>query len=142
MLDLNWSNAVSTLQSLQNYLIAIGVILVLAVIATVACLKLARHQKFMIRSQVWIAALIAIVVVVNSICTGPMFTLLSLISGTGTLTQETSNSAVLRVEEIADEGIVLLENQENLLPLAPDSNVNVFGWAPPTRSTAAPAPAR
>ena len=33
------------------------------------------------------------------------------------------------MEEIADEGIVLLENQQNLLPLAPNSNVNVFGWA-------------
>ena len=129
MLDLNWSDVVSTLQSLQNYLIAIGVILALAILATVACLKLARHQKFMIRCQAWIAALIAIVVVVNIICTGPMYTLLSLISGTGTLTQETSDAAVLRVEEIADEGIVLLENQQNLLPLAPNSNVNVFGWA-------------
>ena len=63
------------------------------------------------------------------ICTGPMFTLLALISGTGTLTQETSDAAVLRVEEIADEGIVLLENQQNPLSLAPSSNINVFGWA-------------
>lgn len=85
MLDLSWSDAVSTLQSLQNYLIAIGVILALAVIATAARLKLAKHQKFMIRCQTWIAALLAIVVVVNIICTGPMFTLLSLISGSGTL---------------------------------------------------------
>ena len=33
------------------------------------------------------------------------------------------------MEEIADEGIVLLENEQNLLPLAPNSNINVFGWA-------------
>ena len=129
MLDLNWSDVVSTIQSLQSYLIAIGVIFALAIIATFACMKLAKHQKFMIRCQAWIAALIAIAVVVNIICTGPMYTLLSLVSGTGTLTQETSDAAVLRVEEIADEGIVLLENNQNLLPLAPDSNINVFGWA-------------
>lgn len=86
MLDLNYSDVISTLQSLQSYLIAMGVILALAIIVTVACLKLARHQKFMIRCQAWIAALIAIAVVVNIICTGPMFTLLSLVSGTGTLT--------------------------------------------------------
>lgn len=129
MLDLNWNNVVSTLQSLQTYLIVMGVVVVLAVIATVACLKLDKAKKFLIRSQAWIAALIAIVVVVNIICTGPMFTLLSLVSGTGTLTQETSDAAVLRVEEIADEGIVLLENEQDLLPLEANSNINVFGWS-------------
>ena len=39
---------------------------------------LKRPQKYMIRCQAWIAALIAIVVVVNIIRTGPMFTLLPL----------------------------------------------------------------
>ena len=129
MLDLNWSDVISTLQSLQSYLIAMGVVLALALIATIACLKLSKPTKFLIRTQSWIAALIAIVVVVNIICTGPMFTLLSLISGNGTLTQETSDAAVLRVEEIADEGIVLLQNDDGLLPLAANSNVNVFGWS-------------
>ena len=104
MLDLNWSDVVSTIQSLQSYLIAIGVIFALAIIATFACMKLAKHQKFMIRCQAWIAALIAIAVVVNIICTGPMYTLLSLVSGTGTLTQETSDAAVLRVEDSAGAG--------------------------------------
>lgn len=33
------------------------------------------------------------------------------------------------MEEIADEGIVLLENQDNLLPLEANSNINVFGWS-------------
>ena len=98
-------------------------------IATIACLKLSKPTKFLIRTQSWIAALIAIVVVANIICTGPMFTMLSLISGNGTLTQETSDAAVLRVEEIADKGIVLLQNDDGLLPLAANSNVNVFGWA-------------
>lgn len=73
---MNWSDVVSTLQSLQSYLIVIGVVLVLTIVATVACLKLDKAKKFMIRCQAWIAALIAIVVV-NIICTGPMFTLLS-----------------------------------------------------------------
>ena len=129
MLDLNYSDVISTLQSLQSYLIAMGIALALALIAAIACFKLSKPTKFLIRTQSWIAALIAIVVVANIICTGPMFTLLSLISGNGTLTQETSDVAVLRVEEIADEGIVLLQNDDGLLPLTANSNVNVFGWA-------------
>lgn len=31
--------------------------------------------------------------------------------------------------EIAEEGIVLLQNDDNELPLASGSNLNVFGWA-------------
>ena len=78
MLEINWSDVIDTLRSLRGYLIVMGVMLALAVIATVACLKLPKKTKFLIRTQSWIAALIAIVVVVNIICTGPMFTLLSL----------------------------------------------------------------
>ena len=129
MLDLNFSDVVSTLQSLRGYFIAVGIVLALAIAVTIACLKMPRHKKFMIRAQAWIAAGIAVVVTLNLICTGPMFTLLSLISGTGTLTQETSDAAVMKVEEIADEGIVLLQNDQNLLPLSDTSNLNVFGWA-------------
>ena len=47
-----------------------GVMLALALIATIACLKLSKPTKFLIRTQSWIAALIAIVVVANIICTG------------------------------------------------------------------------
>ncbi|MRH41624.1 hypothetical protein GH741_02925 [Aquibacillus halophilus] len=32
-------------------------------------------------------------------------------------------------EQIADEGIVLLQNEENALPLAKGTKVNVFGWS-------------
>lgn len=129
MLDINYSDVIDTLRSLQSYLIVMGVVLALAVIATVGCIKLPRKTKFLIRTQSWIAALIAIAVVVNIICTGPMYTLLSLVSGTGTLSQETSDAAVTLGEEIADEGIVLLQNDGGLLPLDSAGKLNVFGWA-------------
>lgn len=35
----------------------------------------------------------------------------------------------LLVEQIADEGIVLLQNNENALPLSKNTKVNVFGWS-------------
>ncbi|MGD6942771.1 glycoside hydrolase family 3 N-terminal domain-containing protein [Cytobacillus gottheilii] len=48
----------------------------------------------------------------------------------------TSNEAVAArekstevAEKIADEGIVLLQNEDNALPLAEGSKVNVFGWS-------------
>lgn len=88
MLELNWSDVVSTLTQIKWYLIAIGIIIVIAVVAMIACLKLAAHKKFIIRTQAFVSMIVGIAVVVNMICVGPMYTLLSLASGTGTLTEE------------------------------------------------------
>lgn len=50
-------------------------------------------------------------------------------NGNGTITEETSNEATALCEDIADEGIVLLKNEDNILPLTNTQNINVFGWA-------------
>ena len=129
MLELNWSDVVSTLTQIRGYLIAIGIIIVIAVVAMIACLKLAAHKKFIIRTQAFVAMIVGIAVVVNMICVGPMYTLLSLASGRGTLTEESIESAENLAQEIAEEGIVLLKNNEQMLPLSNNKNLNVFGWA-------------
>lgn len=129
MLELNWSDVISTLTQIRGYLIAIGIIIVVAVIAMIACLKLSAHKKYMIRTQAFVAMVAGVAVVVNMICTGPMYTLLSLASGTGTLTEESIASAEKLAQEIAEEGIVLLKNEEQMLPLSGDKKLNVFGWA-------------
>lgn len=128
MLELNWSDVVSTLTQIRGYLIAIGIIIVIAVVAMIACLKLAAHKKFIIRTQAFVAMIVGIAVVVNMICVGPMYTLLSLASGRGTLTEESIESAENLAQEIAEEGIVLLKNNEQMLPLSNNKNLNVFGW--------------
>ena len=33
------------------------------------------------------------------------------------------------VEKIAEEGIVLLKNEDNMLPMENNKKLNVFGWA-------------
>ena len=55
--------------------------------------------------------------------------MLDLVSGSGTIAKETSDQATVLAQDIAREGIVLLENNENTLPLATGSKLNVFGWA-------------
>ena len=58
-----------------------------------------------------------------------MSSMISLAMGNGTITEETSNEATALCEDIADEGIVLLKNEDNILPLTDTQNINVFGWA-------------
>ena len=129
MLDINWSDVMSILQLMVPYLVAIGVVIVLWIIITIAVMKVREPKKYLIRSQTRVAAVLAVVVVVNMICIGPMSTLLSLVSGAGSITEETQASAEELGMEIADEGIVLLKNDDNLLPMTDNKNLNVFGWA-------------
>lgn len=127
MLAINMDDVLNVLKSCAPYLIAFGVVLVLAIIFTVVSMKLNVTTRKFVRSQTWIATLLALVIVINLICFIPMSSMISLATGNGTITEETSAEATELCAEIAEEGIVLLKN-ENLLPLAGNSNLNVFGW--------------
>ena len=129
MLAINIEDVINVLNSCKSYLIALGVILALVVIVTIGCMKMKKAQKKMVRKQAWLAMLLATVVIVNMICFGPMASMISLATGNGTITEETSEEAKELCTEIAEEGIVLLKNEGNTLPLASNSKINVFGWS-------------
>lgn len=42
---------------------------------------------------------------------------------------EAQEQSTAVVQKITDEGVILLQNEENALPLAADTKVNVFGWS-------------
>lgn len=129
MLAINIDDVINVVNSCKSYIIALVVILALAVIATIAVMKLPKPKKKFIRSQSWIAFLLSLVVIVNMICWGPMSSMISLATGKGTIQEETSDVATELCEQIADEGIVLLKNEDGNLPLEEGSKLNVFGWA-------------
>ena len=128
MLSINIDDVFKVLDSMKYHLIGFGVVLVLAIIAMIACMKLPKAKKAMIRCQAGLAILLALVITVNLICFGPMNTMISLATGSGSISEETSAEATDLVEDIADEGIVLLKNEGRTLPLTA-GNLNVFGWA-------------
>ncbi len=129
MLAINMDDVINVLNSCKPYLIALGIALAIAIIVTVACMKLKKPVKKLVRKEAWIAFLMAAVVIINLICFIPMSSMISLAMGNGTITEETSNEATALCEDIADEGIVLLKNEDNILPLTDTQNINVFGWA-------------
>ena len=128
MLSINIEDVIKVLNSMKPQLIGFGVVLVLAIVAMIACMKLPKAKKYMIRCQAGLAILLALVITVNLICFGPMNTMISLATGSGSISEETSAEATDLVEDIADEGIVLLKNEGSTLPLTA-GNLNVFGWA-------------
>ncbi len=129
MLAINIDDVINVLNTCKPYLIALGVILLAAVIITIAAMKLPKLKKKFVRAQSWIAFLTVLVVIVNMICWGPMSSMISLATGAGTIAEETSAEATELCEDIADEGIVLLKNEGNNLPMEEGTKLNVFGWS-------------
>lgn len=129
MIGIEMSDVIGVLQTCKNYLIALGVIILAAVIILIAVRKLPKPKKFLIRGEALIAMLLAIVAVVNGIVFGPMYTLVSLSMGSGTVSEETTVKAEEAAREISQEGFVLLKNEEQFLPLKDTEKLNLFGWA-------------
>ena len=129
MLAINWDDVWNVLSTMIPHLVAIGIALVAAIVVTVLAVKAPKDKKGLIRGSAWVAALLAVLIVANLICTGPMASMLDLISETSYLTEETTAEATGLVVAMADEGIVLAENNDGMLPLAGGSKLNVFGWA-------------
>ena len=129
MLSINLDDVMQVLTNVRGYLIAFGVVALLAIVAMIAVRKLPKAKKKMIRAQSGLAILLALTIVVNLICTGPMSTMLDLVSGSGTITEETSAKATELVNEITADGVVLAKDEDGILPVASGSKLNVFGWA-------------
>ena len=129
MLSINMEDVKNVLTAIAPYLIVIGVALALAIIVTIACFKAKKSVKKLIRGEAWIAFLLTAVIAINLICFVPMSGMISLATGNGTISKETSDEATELCTDIAEEGIVLLKNEGNTLPVASGSNLNVFGWA-------------
>ena len=129
MLSINLDDVMQVLTNVRGYLIAFGVVTLLAIVVMIAVRKLPKAKKMMIRAQSGLAILLALTIVVNLICTGPMSTMLDLVSGSGTITEETSAKATELVNEITADGVVLAKDEDGILPVASGSKLNVFGWA-------------
>ncbi len=129
MLAINMEDVINVVNSIMSFLIAIGVVFVAAIVLLIVAGRFQKPLRGKIRGCTLIAAILAVTVCVNLICTGPMSTMLDLVSSGGIIEEETAEQAKELAVRIGEEGIVLLENNNNLLPMASGDKLNVFGWA-------------
>ena len=127
MISVEMEDVLAVLQLCKPYIIGIIAALVIGIVIMIACRRMSRDKRFLIRGEAVIAMVLAVVVCVNMICFGPMATLIGLATGNGTLSDETNEEAAEVAEEIMEDGIVLLKN-ESLLPLNETKKLNIFGW--------------
>ena len=127
MISVEMEDVLAVLQLCKPYIIGISAALVIGIVIMIACRRMSRDKRFLIRGEAAIAMVLAVAVCVNMICFGPMATLIGLATGNGTLSDETNEEAAEVAEEIMEDGIVLLKN-ESLLPLNETKKLNIFGW--------------
>ena len=127
MISVEMEDVLAVLQLCKPYIIGIIAALVIGIVIMIACRRMSRGKRFLIRGEAAIAMVLAVVVCVNMICFKPMATLIGLATGNGTLSDETNEEAAEVAEEIMEDGIVLLKN-ESLLPLNETKKLNIFGW--------------
>lgn len=131
MLQINMADVVAVINSLVPYLVTAGVLLLLAIIITIAVNKKTVHvaaTRKLVHSQSWLVALVGIVVAISMMLSGPLSTLLN----NATITKyELSSSTVSQANKLAnsveEEAVTLLKNDDANLPLS-SKRVNVFGW--------------
>ena len=127
MISVEMEDVLAVLQLCKPYIIGIAAALVIGIVIMIACRRMSRDKRFLIRGEAAIAMVLAVAVCVNMICFGPMATLIGLATGNGTLSDETNEEAAEVAEKIMEDGIVLLKN-ESLLPLNETKKLNIFGW--------------
>ena len=127
MISVEMEDVLAVLQLCKPYIIGIVAALVIGIVIMIACRRMSKEKRFLVRGEAAIAMLLAVVICVSMICFGPMATLIGLATGNGTLSDETNEEAAEVAEEIMEDGIVLLKN-ESLLPLNETKKLNIFGW--------------
>lgn len=129
-LGVSEADLISYLTQLQGYIYGI----IVAAVVLVLVLGLAHFVKKGLRAVVRIEAvmafLAAILIIINSICYGPMYSNVSgfLNASKAEFSEETIAGSKETIKKIGEEGITLVKN-EGLLPLSSDvKSLNVFGW--------------
>lgn len=127
--EIAWEDVISVIEQLRGYLYFIGFLLVLLIVGLSVAGKLKKPHRSFVRVQSVIAFLVALTTIANIIVFGPMrSTISTTFMETGELSQETEENSLDVIQQTVEEGIVLVKNEDNTLPLD-TQNLNVFGWA-------------
>ncbi len=131
MIAINMSDVLKVLDNCIPYLVGFLVLAAIVVAVIIAVRKLQVPVRKLVRAQCLVAIGLVLAVTINLICFGPMSTMLSLSTASEKheLSEESTAHALELCTKIAEEGYVLLKNEDNVLPLRSTNKLNVFGWA-------------
>ena len=100
MLSINMDDVIKVLNSIKSQLIGFGVVAVLLIAVMIACRKQSKSKKYLIRWQAGLGMVLALAITVNLILTGPMYSMVTLATGGGKVSEENVASATQLCENI------------------------------------------
>ncbi len=119
----------SNVYACMPQIVVIVVAIVAALVASIAVRKKDVAKRSMIRWNAFFAAVLVIAVAINFVCLGTERTLLDqALAEVKVVSADTAKESKEVSEQIANEGIVLVKNENNALPLSDTKKINVFGW--------------
>lgn len=129
-IQVNMNDVKITVNACLPYVIAMLAVIAIAVVVIIVARKFKDPAKYIARAQSAIAIVLALLIGINAICFGPVYSMLTLVmTPAANVSDEVYAESVETVLQIAEEGMVLLKNENNFLPLSSDvTRVNVFGW--------------
>ena len=130
-LNVNPNDVAIYVHQLSGYIYGILITIAAAIAVMIAAHWIAgKGKRHLWRWSALVACVLVLTILVNAICMGPMRSNLApIINGSSTKVSEESAAHSLEViEKVGDEGIILAQNDDGLLPLA-TNKINVFGWA-------------
>lgn len=117
---------------LSTYIYVIfGLILAVIVVMIAARFVVKKGTRHVVRWTSVVAFVLAVLVIVNMICYGPMYPLVSVFLNASAvqISDDVVGNSKNVIKQTGEEGMVLLKN-DGLLPLSGDvTKLNVFGWA-------------
>lgn len=116
---------------LAGYIYGILFTIVAVIVILIAAHWMAKKgTRHVIRTGAVVAGILVITILANVVCLGPLkANLAPIINGKASVPDETKASSEDIIKKVGDEGIVLAQNDDSLLPLSDTNNINVFGWA-------------
>ena len=139
-----------------NILVAALIVALVVTVGLIFVKALNKPLKSLIRGTSWIAFALVLIMVINMILSGPMYSIVNMVmtslerasapteptgeTGEGegegegeeapasSLTAEVINKATVLCEDLGEEGMILLKN-DGILPLKKGDKLNTFGWS-------------
>ena len=114
MINVEMEDVLAVLELCKPYIVGMTVALVIGIAVIIACRRISKSRRFLVRGEAAIAMLLAVITGVNLICFGPMSTLIGLAMGSGTISDETNAEAAELAEEIEAASAIISANSSVL----------------------------
>lgn len=119
----------TTIQQCMAPIILVFIVVIAAIVVSVIIRRKEKPFVKLVRWNSVLAVVLVVAVAANWICLDIQYSLINkVLTGSDGLSEETEATSLALTEEITEEGIVLLKNENNSLPIESGTKLNVFGW--------------